>query len=454
MSKRSSLKSKSKPKSKILKSVLPRHGKKIGVEDKLSNRENRILSHMERKVATYQYSFVINKMLLNIQLSCTKYGGNIQNKYQNQAESMPQRKSLYLTEDDGEKHALAEHLRSIAPFNHRWKVTETINEGTYGVVFAVRDVETGTKGVIKVAKAVGNDAGNQAAEWEGFVLEKIYKNNPNASIVRLLDKGMLVDQNGAGMEFMVLEKAEVGIIEWLSNYSGLKRKLAVTKAMLQMLKGIYDMHREGLLHRDLKPDNMGILSVEQPFVVLFDLGMTKIYTDEEGECRTPRSTCPFRGTPEWASGWASRGREQNRFDDLIAWLYVACELYDSTSQVTQPLPWTYRHGEQIINYLKTVYCPAHILLRRAPRQFYEINAYLMTANRNIAPKYKFLADKVMEAIKELQKLVDEEKAEKNDSKSGKSLMMKDNKTDSTLDETTRNIADVQGKRKTEKRERK
>lgn len=54
-------------------------------------------------------------------------------------------------------------------------MTETINEGTYGVVFAVRDVETATKGVIKVAKSVGNDAGNQAAEWEGFVLEKIYK---------------------------------------------------------------------------------------------------------------------------------------------------------------------------------------------------------------------------------------------------------------------------------------
>lgn len=44
------------------------------------------------------------------------------------------------------------------------------------MVFAVRDVETGTKGVIKVAKSFGNDAGNQAAQWEGFVLEKIYKN--------------------------------------------------------------------------------------------------------------------------------------------------------------------------------------------------------------------------------------------------------------------------------------
>nr|CRZ24789.1 Bm10313 [Brugia malayi] len=373
------------------KKVLPKESiEKKEVEENRLNRENRILSQMERRIATYQV--------------------------------------------EEEKHALAKHLRSIAPFNRRWQVTETINEGTYGVVFAVRDVETGTRGVIKVAKSVGNDAGNQAAEWE--------------------DKGMLADQNGAGMEFMVLEKAEVGIVEWLNNYSGLKRKLAVTQAMLQMLKGIHDMHREGLLHRDLKPDNMGILSSEQPFVVLFDLGMTKMYTDENGECRTPRSICPFRGTPEWCSGWASKGREQNRFDDLIAWLYVACELYDPTASVTQPLPWTYRQSERIVNYLKTIYCPAQILLRRAPRQFYEINTYLMTANRNTTPKYKFLADKMMEAINELQALVDQEKDEKS---SGKKHGKKEAsiKTDKTpADKTTENVEKVQMKKQTKEKGKK
>uniref|UniRef100_A0A915CDM0 Protein kinase domain-containing protein n=2 Tax=Parascaris univalens TaxID=6257 RepID=A0A915CDM0_PARUN len=129
------------------------------------------------------------------------------------------------------------------------------------------------------------------------------------------------------------------------------------------------MHREGLLHRDLKPDNMGILSREQPFVVLFDLGMTRMYTDEVGQVRLPRTTCPFRGTPEWASGWAQKGRDKSGFNDLIGWLFVCCELYDSSPITIQPLPWTYRRSSKILTLLKTNHCPAFILLSRAPRQF-------------------------------------------------------------------------------------
>uniref|UniRef100_A0A183DLK2 Transposase n=1 Tax=Gongylonema pulchrum TaxID=637853 RepID=A0A183DLK2_9BILA len=31
---------------------------------------------------------------------------------------------------------------------------------------------------------------------------------------------------------------------------------------------------------------------------------------------------------------------------LIAWMYVACELYDPATSVTQPLPWTYRQSNK------------------------------------------------------------------------------------------------------------
>lgn len=59
--------------------------------------------------------------------------------------------------------------------------------------------------------------------------------------------------------------------------------------------------------------------------------------------------------------------------------------------------------------LKTNHCPAFILLNRAPRQFYAINTYLMSVNRNTTPNYRFIADKLKQAIDELEIALRKEK---------------------------------------------
>lgn len=107
--------------------------------------------------------------------------------------------------------------------------------------------------------------------------------NPDASVCRLLDHGMLQGFEGQPLEFMCLEYAGWSIHDHLAMYTGTEHKLRCCHIALMTLKGVYDIHREGLLHRDLKPDNMGLLSREQPIVVIYDLGMARMYTDSEGK---------------------------------------------------------------------------------------------------------------------------------------------------------------------------
>jgi len=115
---------------------------------------------------------------------------------------------------------------------------------------------------------------------------------------------------------------------------------------------------------------------------------------------------PFRGTVEWSSGHAAKGRDQvanlhwklktkiphqhlqSRFDDLIGWFYVIVELFGPEFTANdldpRPFPWNYcenhskvrrewillwnftKHSTflfQACRYLKSVYTPARLLLR-------------------------------------------------------------------------------------------
>ena len=61
----------------------------------------------------------------------------------------------------------------------------------------------------------------------------------------------------------------------------------VTKIAIHTLKSVHDLHRCGFLHRDIKPDNIGLWDEDHPIAMLFDLGTCKIYTDEYGNVGFP-----------------------------------------------------------------------------------------------------------------------------------------------------------------------
>ena len=93
---------------------------------------------------------------------------------------------------------------------------------------------------------------------------------------------------------------------------------------IQMIKRIEKVHEEGILHRDIKPDNFLIgIGKKQHYVYVIDFGLAKRFRDpKSGEHIPYRDGKNLTGTARYASVNTHLGIEQARRDDLESLGYV------------------------------------------------------------------------------------------------------------------------------------
>ncbi|KAH8759516.1 casein kinase I isoform delta [Diaporthe sp. PMI_573] len=122
-------------------------------------------------------------------------------------------------------------------------------------------------------------------------------------------------------------------LEDLLNYCD--RRFSLKTILLigdQAISRIEYIHSQGLLHRDIKPDNF-LMGVGKQGNILYtiDFGLAKEFCDAEQDRRW--ETRAFGGTSRYASLNNHNGREQSRGDDLESLGYVL--LYFARGR----LPW-------------------------------------------------------------------------------------------------------------------
>lgn len=299
---------------------------------------------------------------------------------------------------------LREHLETAQPFNRKWMIKEFLSEGAFGSVIAVSEHKPDgsvNEAVLKVSKG---EAANKQAEWESLILRKIQTANRDASVVRLLDSGTLSNFDEDYLKFLVVERCDLSIAGYLKEKPKGERKKTVCLISIGVLKGLFDIHRLGIIHRDVKSMNCGLVndSDGQVKVLLFDFGNARLYTDDAGNVFPPRTTTNYCGSREFSSNWADDMRDQTRWDDLFSWFYMTIDLMNpDESAGDSPLPWTFANSVQhrrASTFLKGPFQPAKITLRHCPMPFYAIHSYLHTSHRQSTPNYGWLVEKMREAM--------------------------------------------------------
>ena len=177
-------------------------------------------------------------------------------------------------------------LDTSAPSVGKYDLLEKIAEGGMGTVYKARHQETGRLAAIKIVPAhlAKNPVLLKRFEQEYAAARTL----DHVNIVRALEFGQ-VD----GCPFLVMEFVDgESLGQRLEREHHLPESEAI-RIIAQVAQGLYRAHKLGLVHRDVKPDN--VLLTRDGQVKLADLGLVKELDTDLNLTRTGRGL----GTPHF-----------------------------------------------------------------------------------------------------------------------------------------------------------
>ena len=193
----------------------------------------------------------------------------------------------------------------------KYIINEKINEGCFGGIFKGRNKFSGEKIVIK--KSCINDLSikNEA---------KIYNYLNNSEYFpKFIDFYIKLDTN-----YLIIELMDNNILI----FKNLKDANKIYDIVGQIINGIEFLHNKGIVHRDIKPNN---ILVKNKIIKLCDFGFSKQIIKKNKHIEL-KSIEKIIGTPNYISLNVHNLFEPSRRDDIESIFYVIIDLFYN-------LPW-------------------------------------------------------------------------------------------------------------------
>jgi serine/threonine-protein kinase len=221
---------------------------------------------------------------------------------------------------DGDPLEVAEGYRPDADpllgklIEGRYEVESVLGEGGMGSVYAVRHRALDKRFAMKVMRADLAKQGELAARFIQEARATAAIGHPN--IVQITDFGELP----SGAPYFVMELLDGTPLSKLIRKGGpLPARLAV-RVLMQTASALAAAHAAGVIHRDLKPDNIHV--TKNDVVKILDFGVAKM----AGAGRLTRTGMVF-GTPHYMSPEQASGGEVDHRADMYALGIIMYEMF-------------------------------------------------------------------------------------------------------------------------------
>ena len=194
----------------------------------------------------------------------------------------------------------------------RYEIQQMLGEGGMGAVYKARDRELNRLVALKVIRPefAGNQSIIQRFKQELILARQVTHKN----VIRIYDMG-----ESEGMKFITMEYVDGEDLRALIRQHGKLAPEEAVEIMQQVCRALEAAHSEGVIHRDLKPQN--VMRDKQGRIIVMDFGLARSL-----ELDGMTQTGALIGTMEYMSPEQAMGKELDQRSDLFTLGLIFYEL--------------------------------------------------------------------------------------------------------------------------------
>ena len=203
--------------------------------------------------------------------------------------------------------------------SERYRILRKLGEGGMGTVYQAEHALIGKRIALKVLFPELTRRTDLVARFlqEAKSASRIGHEN----VIDISDFG----QSPEGLVYIAMEYLEGHDLSQIIKAEGPQTWARARPILMQIAKALRAAHEHGIIHRDMKPENVFLIQREgrPDFVKVLDFGIAKVVNVDDGGPRLTQAGMIF-GTPEYMSPEQAQGQAPDHRVDIYA---VGCVMY-------------------------------------------------------------------------------------------------------------------------------